>query len=100
MIVEGNMMIYVLGNIDMIIIWYGGQGNFNKILLLLSNIGFIVFIVEYVLFLGVMSEEKFKEVIIDQYSDLYWDEDFFYDMYEVVIGGEQSRRFVILFLVF
>lgn len=24
MIVEGNMMIYVLGNIDMIIIWYGG----------------------------------------------------------------------------
>ena len=63
-------------------------------MLSLSDICFIVFIAEYVLSLGAMSEEKFKEAITDQYSDLYWDEDLLHDMYEAVTGGEQSRRFV------
>lgn len=96
--VEGNTTTYVPGNTDMTTIWHGGQGNFNKILLSrLSNIWFTVFIAEYVLSLGAMSEEKFKEAITDQYSDLYWDEDLLHDMYEAVTGGEQSRRFVTSF---
>lgn len=41
-----------------------------------------------------MSEENFKEAIIDQYNDLYWDEDLLHDMYEAVTGGERSTRFV------
>lgn len=41
-----------------------------------------------------MSEDNFKEAIIDQYNDLYWDEDLLHDMYEAVTGGERSTRFV------
>ena len=41
-----------------------------------------------------MSEENFREAIIDQYNDLYWDEDLVHDMYEAVTGGERSTRFV------
>jgi len=47
---------------------------------------------EYVLSLAGMSEENFKEAITDQFSDLYWDEDLLREMYQTLVGGQQTRR--------
>ena len=41
-----------------------------------------------------MEEQMFKEAIVDQYSDLYWDEDLLHEMYRVVTPGAFPHRCV------